>query len=206
LIKIKPIILDSKLKNKIIKAAYPSLENCIMEVSNELKLSKPTITLQLILNDINKALNSIEKAVKLSQINNIDDLIITGLWQQAIMSYCRCFRNSEDGFSTLNPKLYLKSLRAYKIHADMMTIRDSYIAHRGNNEFENVVFLTKPSYKNGKYYFEFSILSANRQGHYFSSYKTIVKHMLMIRKKVEKRLKLKIKIVNKVISDKINLL
>jgi hypothetical protein len=68
------------------------------------------------------------------------------------------------------------------------------------------VFLTKPSYKNGKYYFEFSILSANRQGHYFSSYKTIVKHMLMIRKKVEKRLKLKIKIVNKVISDKINLL
>lgn len=164
----------------------------------------PLISLHLIQLDIVKAIESIKKTIILFKLKSVevDDLIISSLWMQAVSCYAKAFTKSEDGFSKLEAQFYFKSDRALNIHEELMTLRNSYIAHRGNNEFEKSLFVVSIDKSNITRTYIFPTIL--KKGHYFKNYKSKLKHLEHLEKVINNQLQKKLKAIDSIIVKNIN--
>jgi hypothetical protein len=165
--------------------------------------AKPIISLWLISQDIVEMIACLDRMVKVQKIKEIDKLIPTSLWEKMIVSYGKIFSNSNSGFSKIEAKHYFTSARSVDIHKKLIDIRNSYLAHRGYNEYEYSIMVMDLVEKSGKNSFEFSFPSLKQIGHYNKNHKSILRHLKMLRKQVEKNLNGKIKKLQNFILDEI---
>lgn len=95
--------------------------------------------------DLEDARTAFEELSVMILMNDGHEVIRTALWKSAIITYGRCFSNSEDGGqSKLEIKECFKDAKYYiPIHSSLINIRNGYIAHRGINEFEETVLFMK---------------------------------------------------------------
>gem|GEM_PF-6182386 len=73
-----------------------------------------------------------------------DFVLANAMFKNSILSYAKCFSSSGIGKISIDANEIFKnnsSLR--KVHDDLMDIRNKYIAHNDNNDFEFAVVLQK---------------------------------------------------------------
>ncbi len=174
------------IRNKMINHFIKNEKGTFFEVKHRRAIG--ITSFYLIQQDLQKAIKSIKKAVSLSNMEEIevDDILISSLWVQAIMCYSRCFTSSDDGFSKLEINNYYKSPRSLKIHKQLMNTRNSYLAHRGINKHEtSLVLLNIEKSLNERTYL---MPTAFLKGHFFTTYKSKIRHIESIERKVQKKL------------------
>jgi hypothetical protein len=97
--------------------------------------AKKIISWYLITQDIDEMVGCVNCAAAIAKIQPMNLLIITALWEKMIIGYGKIFGKSEDGFSTLPIKLIDKT--DMPLHNELIKIRHSYLAHRGENQLEH---------------------------------------------------------------------
>ena len=98
-------------------------------------------TLASMKNDINFCITSIERLIKMTADNDPDNFIKTALWKSCIITYGKCFTDaSKSGHGHINVNdSYNQNNELKAIHQKIMETRHNFIAHRGDNEFEELV-------------------------------------------------------------------
>ena len=67
-----------------------------------------------------------------------------GMFKNSILSYAKCFSSSGTGKVSLDPKDVFKNEPKLKeMHLDLMDMRNEYIAHNGNSDFELAIVFQK---------------------------------------------------------------
>jgi hypothetical protein len=99
--------------------------------------------LHSILWDLVDVHTAFSELLNLKQMNMGKEITLVSLWKSAIITYARCFTGSEDGCKTkLEAKECFKGAEhLVPLHTSLMEIRHGYVAHRGNNEFEEIVLV-----------------------------------------------------------------
>lgn len=154
-----------EIEEKLVQEYSKTTDLKVLQVENT--VAKPMISLHLILEDIKLAKASAQKALSIKKIE-IDPLIIDALWQQSLMAYARIFSNSDDGFSKLEPSIFIKSKKDENLHKELMEIRHSFLAHRGLNTFVRSVMTVIPAEYEGRPVLAYTFPTAKRIGHYLS--------------------------------------
>ena len=171
----------------------------------EEKVARPIISLWLIHTDIDTIIECINKINDFSKIKSVkvDDLIISALWQKAILAYGKIFLNSDHGFSKLELKNYALTKTELKIHAKLMDIRHNYIAHRGNNDFENCILIAVLNKYEDKYKFHFEFPTIQRVGNYIndSEIVKVLRYLEKLKAKVHQNIETKLIKLDKRIWD-----
>lgn len=186
-----------EVEKLLIEEIKKNASGTLYKVTPKTKIVKPIVSLTLIQKDLELARQSIEKAVDLTdniKTMEVSDVIISALWQQAIMRYSKCFTQSKDGFSKLETNVYCLSKRSITIHNQIMDLRNEFIAHRGLTDFEHgLVLLEFEKIENAYRIKDLHVPMAVRIGHYFDTYKSILKHIKSIERKVEGKIHQKMK-------------
>jgi len=112
-----------------------------------------------------------------------------------IISYGKIFSKSNDGFSTLEATFYFKEEKDKLLHQKIINIRNSYIAHRGYNDFEYNTFLLDLVGTDQKCYVEISAPGLKKVGHFIEPiimrrylknlYKKVIRQLALKRDKFE---------------------
>lgn len=125
------------------------------------KFAKPAISLYLIQSDLEEISNCITKA---EGFIDKDELLLRSVWKNAVVTYGKIFAKSKDGFTSLE-KSDCISEKYLDIHNELIALRNSFIAHRGDNEVENSMLLAYEQKENGFVGFEYTITTATQIGH-----------------------------------------
>jgi|GEM_PF-4809288 len=133
-------------------------------VVNE-QLSKQARCYWLIYHDIEIIEECLNEIISIDEDSN-QDLIVSALWQMAIMTYGKIFTNSEDGFIKLEYKIYIKDESFLNLHGHLIKLRNSFIAHRGENSFEKTLLIASLEQTNERSYFDYSFPTALKTGNY----------------------------------------
>jgi len=129
------------------------------------------------IDDVKIAIDCIKKVVLLQRkIKRLDDLIISSLWQKAIMSYGRCFNKP----LRLQATKVFKSTESLTYHQSVQALRDQYIGHQGSHPraAREVIVIVRNS-KNG-YWPEFHDTGLIQIGNYLNPTKTLRHFKLLI--------------------------
>jgi len=123
-----------------INVEHPNTDNYL--VPDEIaKKAKSLMSIKSDLGDAHAALTDLSV---MHLMRNGEEIIMTALWKSAIITYGKCFSNSDDGQSKLEVR---DSFREHEyfipIHNSLINFRNGYIAHRGDNEFEDTVMFMK---------------------------------------------------------------
>jgi hypothetical protein len=71
-------------------------------------------------------------------------VLSNGMFKNSILSYAKCFSSSGTGKVSLDPKDVFKNEPKLKeIHTNLMYMRNEYIAHNGNSDFELAIVFQK---------------------------------------------------------------
>lgn len=170
-IKFKPapsinIERDEELEKKIIKS-FRGNDKRELFIVNE-RLSKKACSYALILIDIEIIETCLEKVIELIDKNETQDIITSALWQRAIMTYGKIFTNSKDGFTRLEYDKIISDEKQLELHHKLIDIRNSFIAHRGKNDFEKTLLVATLNKTKEGCFFEYSFPTALLIGHYLS--------------------------------------
>lgn len=197
--------MNQELEKQVLDIIKSETDAQLWTIGEDAKLRMPIISYQLIINDLQIAVDSIKKAVILTEkFEKLDDLIVSALWTQAIMRYSRCFKKSDDGYSSLEPEKYIVSNRSKTFHSTLISIRDSFLAHRGKNDFEHhmvVATLLKKSKRS--YQFNFQVPSLHIQGHFIKNHKSIIKHIETLQRRVSFTLDKKCRALDRIVWNEI---
>jgi len=180
--------VDEQKKNRLIELV--SRKDSLMQREIAPETAKPIISLYLISNDIQEMILCIDSVSLLSRIVNLDNLTIAALWEKMIISYGKIFTNSKDGFSTLEAAVYFKEEMDLLLHQKIMNTRNSYIAHRGYNDYEYNIMLVDVIGNESNCHIQISAPGFKLSGHYFDPV-TVRKHLKALLKKVNHQLGLK---------------
>ena len=134
-----------------------------------------------------------------AKIKNLDDLIVSALWQQAVMAYARCFTSTESGFSKLEAKQCFNTARARLNHKKLMDLRMSHIAHRGLHERSRSMMLAVLQQREEGLSFEYSFPTIYELGHYHKRPASVLKFLGDLRDQVQHSLDKKVSKVDKYI-------
>lgn len=127
--------------------------------------------------DIKSARACIKKVLLLRRtFKEVDDLIISGLWQKAVMSYGRCFNKP----IRLQATKMFKTPEARAFHLEVQDLRDKYIGHQGSHQraAREVIVVVRHSRKG--YWPEFHGPGLVQVGNYLSPAKTLRHFKLLI--------------------------
>jgi len=193
--------MDKKIKKVLLKATARKDGATRFEVKD--KNAKPIISLWLISQDIEEMIACVERAIKVQGITNVDELIPKSLWEKMIISYGRIFSHSEDGFSKIETKHYFTSKRSLAIHNHLIGIRNSYLAHRGYNDYEHCLMILDLVKTDDQVRFQFSFPTAKQVGYFNSNIKSILRHIKILDRKVKENLGKKIKKLERFIIDEL---
>lgn len=175
--------MEKKLKKVLLEKTKRANVSHRFEVIEQ--KAKPIISLWLISQDIDRMIECIERAIKVENIKNIDELIVESLWEKMIIGYGKIFSNSVDGFSKIEPTHYFKSKRSLAIHKELIKVRNSYLAHRGYNEYEHCLMVLDVVDYNGSQQIEFTFPSLKQVGYFTNNRRSIVVHLKALNKKVK---------------------
>jgi hypothetical protein len=158
--------MEQAIKEKILDLAFKHDHVQMHEVDS--KYAKPLISLHMIQCDIVGVIEAIKKAIALCKPEAIenDEIVISALWQKAIITYGKVFTKSADGFSSLEASKYIKTEADMEIHKKLMNIRNGFIAHRGANDFENILLVARLRREKNEVISEYGFPSAYRLGNY----------------------------------------
>jgi len=147
------------------------------------KKRKPIISLYLIAQDLAEIMGWLQSAILFGKIKNAPQPTISLLWEKIIISYGKNFTQSDDGFSKLEASAYFEEVDELIFHNEIMTARNSYVAHRGHNDFEYHTLLVSLAGTEEKCYVEISVPTLKKTGHYFDPQK-MRKYLKALSKKV----------------------
>lgn len=126
--------------------------------------SKKMLSLYLIAQDLEEMTKCINLAAALGLPNTHNTLIITALWEKMIMIYGRLFARSNDGYSSLNES-FIKS-GDLPLHQELITLRNSYLAHRGKNVLEHHKLIVSVEGTEENCRVEFIVPNIQLKGHF----------------------------------------
>lgn len=107
-------------------------------------LSKRTKSLLSIKYDLEDAHAALTELSLMHLMRRGTEIIMVALWKSAIVTYGKCFTNADDGGPKLEVRDCFKSHEHFiPIHDSLMSVRNGFIAHRGDNEFEETVMFIK---------------------------------------------------------------
>lgn len=127
--------------------------------------------------DIERASACIKKVVSLQRaFKGLDDLVVSALWQKAVMSYGRCFNRPIK----LQATSIYKSPEALAFHQEIKDLRDKYIGHQGSHQrtARGVVIVVRHSKKG--YRPEFHGAGIGQMGNYLNPAQTLRHFKLLI--------------------------
>jgi hypothetical protein len=193
--------MDKKLKKLLLNATERKDGSTRFLVVDQ--KAKPIISLWLISQDVEEMIACVERAVKVETITriSIDELIPKSLWEKMIISYGKIFSNSDDGFSKIEARHYFTSKRSLAIHENLIKTRNSYLAHRGYNDYEHCLMVMDLVQNDGKVKFEFSFPTAKQVGYFNKNRKSVLKHLQLLDKKVKDKLSQKVRKLEQFIID-----
>ncbi|MGB3526195.1 MAG: hypothetical protein WBB32_09540 [Flavobacteriales bacterium] len=123
--------------------------------------------------DVQEAIACIEKVNSLViSIPKLDDLIVSALWEKAIMNYGRCFNSPVK----LQASYYFKSVEAKQVHKDLYSLRQEYIGHQGAHNRYRLEVVVIPRAVEGGYKIEYHFPSIKGVGHFFEP-SVIISHL-----------------------------
>jgi hypothetical protein len=117
------------------------------------KYAKRSISLKLILIDLDTILNCLEL---INQRKNLEEIILNSLWNNIIITYGKIFTKSRNGFTSLVKKQCVKN-EYDQVHNDLINLRNQFVAHREDNEIENALLLVGENRSNGNVGFEYHL-------------------------------------------------
>lgn len=196
--KIKSIILEK------IKAEEVNYNNYLLPES----FSKKITTYMSMKEDIVLCKKSILKLIELKKFNdfNENDEIENSLNISSIIMYCKCFM---DASKSSKSKLEIRDCFSEKdsnllaLHQTLMNVRNGFVAHRGDNEYDqSLVYFQTPKTDSKGEFTEYKIKSL-RAGTFstdmMNSYLVLFNHIEQI---IEDKLQIQIqKIHSKISSD-----
>jgi hypothetical protein len=191
--------MDEKIKKMLLEATASTKGATRYEIIDP--RVKSIISLWLILKDLEEMIDCIERAKKVQLINNIDQLIPKSLWEKMVISYGKIFSQSDDGFSKIESKHYFTSKRSLGIHEKLIKVRNSYLAHRGYNDYEHCLMTMDLVPKNGRVKLEFAFPTAKQIDYFNKDYGLILSHLKMLKRKVKGKLNEKVIKLERLIID-----
>jgi len=117
------------------------------------KHSKSATSLKLIIIDLHTILECLNR---IRQTEKQDEIILNSLWNNLIVTYGKIFTKSKNGFTSLVKNQIIKS-EYYKIHDQLIDLRNKFVAHREYNEIENALLLISEYRNNGNVAFEYHL-------------------------------------------------
>ena len=95
-----------------------------------------------------EAEHSLKFALKFNEVEPFDkfeDFVLAhGMFKNSILSYAKCFSSSGKGKVSLDANdVFKMDVELRKIHDALMDMRNGYIAHNGNSDFELAIVLQK---------------------------------------------------------------
>lgn len=100
------------------------------------KDTQTMISWYLISRDLDEMISCMDLAYMLGKTPNISLLVVPALWEKMIIAYGKIFGGSQDGYSTLQRDKMVDKIDL-PLHDQLIAARNSYVAHRGENNFEN---------------------------------------------------------------------
>jgi len=144
-------------------------------------LGKKVKSFMSIKSDVDFVHEALKELSTLLLMKKDEDLIASALWKSAMITYGKCFTNSQDGgHSKLEIKDCFKD-EAYfiPIHESIMDVRNGFVAHRGTNEFEETVAYFKVD-RNHPEYTEYAMKLMRARNNNFNDlvhYLNLVEHL-----------------------------
>jgi uncharacterized protein YutE (UPF0331/DUF86 family) len=179
--------MKERIDKEIVRRTKEEIKQPLYQITD--KFAKPAISLYLIQNDIEEIANCITKA---EGYIDKDELLVSSLWKNAVVTYGKIFAKSDDGFTSLE-KSDCISEKYLEIHNKLIALRNSFIAHRGENEVENSMLLTYEKRENGFISFEYTIPTAMKIGHLINDIELVKSLISELKTKVENKLNKKLK-------------
>jgi hypothetical protein len=154
------------------------------------KRAKPFISLFLFKQDIAEILGLLDTVILLSQIKQVGPSIIAVFWEKIIITYTRNFTKSKHHYSKFEIAEYLSDADELALHEQMMTVRNTFIAHREENDFEYHTVLVVLAGAPENCHMEISVPTIKKVGHYFDPVK-MRRYLKKLFKKVDRQLNIK---------------
>lgn len=167
------------------------IPNSIFRCEVDPVTAKPYISLYLIAEDIKLMITCMDSLILAQKAVKPHALIVVALWQKVIVDYGKIFSKSKDRFSTLEVSLYFKEDQEKKLHEAIILIRNSLIAHRGDNDFEYHIMAADVVGTEENCNVLFSVPGFKSFGNYFEPV-VMRRHLKQLLKKVNKQLSKKI--------------
>ncbi len=175
------------IKKEIIDRTSDAIKQPLYQVAD--KFAKPVISLYLIQNDLKEILDCLINA---EIYIDKDNLLVSSLWKNAIITYGKIFAKSDDGFTSLEKSDCIPEIHT-ETHDKLISLRNSYIAHRGNNEVENSMLLTYQKQENGIVRFQYTIPTAIQVGHLIGEIQKVKNLITYLEENIEIKLNKKLK-------------
>lgn len=124
--------------------------------------SKKLASMALIREDILFVKDAFTKLKISKEGNNRDETIELSLFFAAISQYGRCFNSNQGGHSKLEPgDLFGADDQNFKnVHDELIELRNSYVAHRDDTEYEQAVVIMKIPVEGNEEGITFNVKSA----------------------------------------------
>jgi len=105
--------------------------------------SKRLASFAMIREDVLFSKSAFESLIQLKAQAEQDSIIISSLYYAAIIQYGRCFNENKGGHSKLEPSDIFtdQDVEVNKTHTELMDLRNSFVAHRDDNEYEQAVVI-----------------------------------------------------------------
>lgn len=188
----------NEIDEKLLKFAQNDTTGNYHRVSNRHKLYKQIISYYGMIQDIDNAIRALQSIVDYEE----DDFMFQNLWQIATIRYTRCFTSSQNGYSYLTKDVF-KTNERVSIHEKLMDIRNKYLGHREDNEFENPLVLFQIiADTGGDIRIETIINQATKIGPDIEEHENVLTHFLGVKKLVEEKLSKVIKKLSEEIDTK----
>ena len=147
--------------------------------------AKKLISWYLISKDIQEMIDCMTLATAFGKIKNLNPLLISGVWEKLLITYGKIFSASKDGYTTLNVK-FVDNGDLVR-HNKLIAIRNSYLAHRGENDFEHHTLIASVAGTEVNCKIEFLVPEVKIIGHYENPV-LVRQYLKRLKKKVEKQL------------------
>jgi hypothetical protein len=178
--------MKEDIEKEIVERTEKEIKKPLFQITN--KFAKPAISLYLIQTDLEQITDCLTKA---EGYVNQEDLLVSSLWKNVVVTYGKIFAKSDDGFTSLE-KSDCISEKYLEIHNELIRLRNSFVAHRGDNEVENGMLLVYQKQENGFISFEYTIPTAVRIGRLVNSIDLIKDLISELKTTVEKKLNKKL--------------
>jgi len=174
---------DSRIQDMLYTQA--ALREHLVQYEIPADQAKKLISWYLISKDIQEMMDCMTLATAFGKVKKVNPLLITGMWEKLLITYGKIFSSSKDGYSTLNVKFVDNG--DLVLHHKLLAIRNSYLAHRGENDYEHHTLIVSLAGTETNCKLEFLVPEVKLIGQYDNPV-LVRQYLKRLKKKVEKQL------------------